>query len=101
MSIEVRDNPQEARYEIYVDGEQAGLLEYERNDGTLVLIHTEVDDAHQGQGLAAKLVAAALDAARQAQLPVRPDCPYVRTYLERHPDQLDLVPSAERARFGL
>jgi hypothetical protein len=30
-----------------------------------------------------------------------PVCPFVRGYLERHPEEIDLVPVDERARFGL
>jgi predicted GNAT family acetyltransferase len=101
MTTEVRDNPRQAQYEMWVDGKLAGLAAYEQEDGRLALTHTEIDDEHQGQGLAAKLIAAALDAARKADLQVRPYCPYVRTYLQRHPDQVDLVAPDERARFGL
>jgi uncharacterized protein len=101
MTTEVRDNPRQARYEMWVDGRLAGFAEYESEDGHLALTHTEIDDEHQGQGLAGKLVAAALDAAREKKLQVRPYCPYVRTYLGKHQDQIDLVPPDERARFGL
>jgi uncharacterized protein len=101
MTTEVRDNPEQARYEIRVDGELAGFATYQREDGRLALLHTEIDDAHQGQGLGGTLIAGALDAARAAQLPVRPYCPFVRTYLKEHPDQADLVAADDRGRFGL
>lgn len=101
MAIEVRDNPEQTRYEIRVDGELAGFAQYERTDGRLIVIHTEIDERHQGRGLAGKLVAAVLDVAREAQLQVRPDCPYVRTYLGKHPEQLDLVAPGDRTRFRL
>ncbi|MEV1200449.1 N-acetyltransferase, partial [Microbispora rosea] len=42
---------------------------------------------------------AALDAARDAGLSVLPFCPFVKRYIERHPDYLDLVPADQRARF--
>lgn len=101
MTTEVRDNPQESRYEIHVDGELAGFAAYEWEDGRLALTHTEIDDAHQGQGLAGQLVGATLDAARKAQLLVRPYCPYVRSYIGKHEDQVDLVAPEDRSRFGL
>jgi predicted GNAT family acetyltransferase len=101
MTTEVLDNPQESRYEIRVDGELAGFAEYEREDGRLALTHTEIDDAHQGQGLAGKLIGATLDAARKAELQVRPYCPYVRSYIGKHEDQVDLVAPEDRPRFGL
>jgi predicted GNAT family acetyltransferase len=45
----------------------------------------------QGQGLAAALVAQALDWARQQGLRVRPTCSYVASYMRRHPETQDLL----------
>jgi predicted GNAT family acetyltransferase len=64
---------------------------YRRQGDTLVLHHTEVPAALQGQGLAAVLVQAALDWARAERLQVRPVCSYVAAYMRRHPDTLDLL----------
>jgi len=64
---------------------------YRRQGDTLVLHHTEVPPALQGQGLAAVLVQAALDWARAEGLRVRPACSYVATYMRRHPQTLDLL----------
>lgn len=64
---------------------------YRRQGDTLVLHHTEVPPALQGQGIAAVLVHAALDWARAERLQVRPVCSYVAAYMRRHPDTLDLL----------
>lgn len=64
---------------------------YRRQGDTLVLHHTEVPPALQGQGLAAVLVQAALDWARAERLQVRPVCSYVAAYMRRHPETLDLL----------
>jgi predicted GNAT family acetyltransferase len=66
-----------------------------------VFVHTEIDDAFEGRGLGSILVRAALDAARSRGLAVRPDCPFVRGYIARHPEYLDLVPADLRPRVGL
>jgi uncharacterized protein len=57
----------------------------------VVLIHTEVEPAFEGQGLGARLVAGALEDLRARGLKLVPQCPFVRAYLRRHPDQADLV----------
>jgi predicted GNAT family acetyltransferase len=101
MAIEVRDEPQHSRYEIVVDGELAGFAEYEREDGKLAFVHTEIDQSHQGQGLAGKLISAALEGTRQAGLQVRPYCRFVRSYIASHDDVLDLVAPDDRVRFDL
>lgn len=64
---------------------------YRRQGDTLVLHHTEVPPALQGQGIAAVLVKAALDWARAERLQVRPVCSYVAAYMRRHPDTQDLL----------
>jgi predicted GNAT family acetyltransferase len=98
----VVDVPERSRFEIQVDGRTAGFAAYHRKPGLLVFTHTEVDDAYGGRGLGSVLVAAALDAVRERGLSMRPDCPFVRAYVARHPDAyLDLVPAELRPRLGL
>jgi uncharacterized protein len=88
---DVRDNAEQHRFEIVVDGEVAGFAEYQRRDGAVVMTHTEVGDAYEGQGLAGKLVQAALDQLRASGDKVVAECPYVAKWIERHPDYQDLL----------
>lgn len=102
MSTDVRDNPDASRFEIHVDGALAGFAVYRRPDeATIAFTHTEIDDAYEGQGLAKVLATEALGAARGAGLAVLPFCPFFRGYIAKHPEYVDLVPEAERARFDL
>jgi predicted GNAT family acetyltransferase len=88
---EVIDNTELHRFEIVVDGVRAGYAEYVLGEGNLELTHTVVDDAFEGQGVGGTLVRHALDQARERGLTVTPTCPFVRSYIERHPDYADLV----------
>ncbi len=97
----VTDVPGRSRFEVHVDGELGGFAEYRDHDGVRSFTHTEIDDAYEGRGLGSVLVRAALDAARDAGLTVLPFCPFVRDYLAKHPEYLDLVPGNQRARFDL
>lgn len=72
-------------------GGATALCAYRRDGDTLVLHHTEVPPALQGQGLAAALVQAALDWARAERLVVRPVCSYVAAYMRRHTETQDLL----------
>ena len=87
----VRDNPELQRYEAIVDGELAGSIFYRELDDTLILVHTEVEEAFEGQGIGSRLVAATLDDIRARGLRMRPFCPFVKAYLERHPEYDDLI----------
>jgi predicted GNAT family acetyltransferase len=89
--VRVSDNPAELRYELLVDGERAGVIRYRRLPDALALVHTEVEPRFEGRGLGARLVGGALADIRQRGLHVVPICPYVREYLERHPEDRDLI----------
>jgi hypothetical protein len=97
------DNQAESRFEIHVGSDLAGFVVYHRlEQGRLInLIHTEVDDGFQGQGIASQLARFALDTARKEGTGVLPSCPYIRGWISKHPDYLDLVPEDRRAEFGL
>jgi predicted GNAT family acetyltransferase len=88
---EVKDVPAQSRFEIYVDGERVGLLDYSVNRGTITMPHTEIDPSYGGQGLGGELVKGALDEARSRGLTVRPACSFVRHYIEEHPEYRDLI----------
>ncbi len=97
----VRDVPQRNRFEVEVDGALVGFVQYRRRPGTIAFVHTEIDPGHEGSGLGTILVSAALDEARRQGVGVLPFCPFVRSYIEHHPEYLDLVPAERRAAFGL
>ena len=101
MTEAITDNSDEARFELHSGGELAALLAYKREDGLLALTHAETRDGFTGQGLAGQVTAYALARAREEGLGVLPFCPYVKAYLVKHPDQIDVVPAEHRARFGL
>jgi uncharacterized protein len=78
------------RFEARVGGETA-YLSYERRGDRIVYDHTKVPPALEGHGLAAKLARTALEYARAHGLKVVPVCPYVASYICKHPDYQDLV----------
>jgi predicted GNAT family acetyltransferase len=94
MSVTITHVPDEQRYEARVDDERAGFLAYRRSDGLVVLAETQVDAAYEGRGIGGTLARAALDDARREHLRVQPRCPFVRRWIERHPDYADLVAEA-------
>ena len=101
MPVEVSDNVKEQRYEATLDGELAGFTAYRRHPGVITFVHTEVDGAFEGRGVASTLVSEALADARRRGLDVLPVCPFVNAYIEKHPEYLDLVPESRREAFGL
>jgi uncharacterized protein len=88
--LTVFQNEPRHRFEIAVADEMA-ILTYRREPGRITYLHTEVPEALEGHGIAGKLAKHALDYARAQGLAVVPSCPYVRSYIERHPEYEDLV----------
>lgn len=87
---DVRNNESEGRYELMIDG-QLAIAAYDRRDGALVFTHTEVPHALEGQGVGSRIVKAALADVREKRLKVVPLCEFVAAYIERHPDDQDLL----------
>jgi hypothetical protein len=85
-AIEIRENAEEERYDLLVDGKLAGMAEYRDREGRRIFFHTEVNEAYAGRGLGNRLARAVLDDSLARGLHVVPRCPFIRAWLERHPD---------------
>ena len=91
---QVTHNESARRFEMPVTGGLA-VLDYQRTAGQIDLLHTLVPPQDEGNGHGTTLVQAAFDYARGANLKVVPTCPFVKAFVEKHPDQRDIV--VERA----
>jgi predicted GNAT family acetyltransferase len=92
--VEIRFRPEARRFEIAAEGEVAGYARFYDRGGRRTFVHTEIDAAHEGRGLGGQLIRAALDQTRAAGLGVVPECPFVRAFIEDHPEYADLVDAA-------
>jgi predicted GNAT family acetyltransferase len=92
VGVEVRDDQGKRRFEAYVDGRLAGFSAYELTDDGIVILHTEVDDAVEGQGVGSALVRQMLEQIRaDGERKVTVLCPFVQRWLRRHPDYQELT----------
>jgi predicted GNAT family acetyltransferase len=89
--IAVKENPDEERFEIAVDGELAGFTVYQERGNNYALLHTEIDDRYAGQGLGSILIRHTLDDLRSRGIGVLPYCPFVRAFLAKNRDYADLA----------
>ena len=66
------------------DGKRMGYLSYEWADSTrFAILHTVVEEAFQGQGVAKALLNAAVDYARNNGYKIMPLCPYAEKVFRR------------------
>jgi predicted GNAT family acetyltransferase len=89
-AFDVRHDREGSRFVATVDSQECVAL-YRVYGKVMMLTHTGVPKALRGRGIAAVLVQAALDHARERGLKVRPDCSYAEDYMHKHPDTLDLL----------
>ncbi len=90
--VATSNNPQKGRYEAHIDGELAGFAQYQLTDRLVVFTHTEVEDRFEGRGVASALARFALDDVRaDGSRMVLPLCPFIKGWIEKHPDYQDLV----------
>ncbi|MGN6460425.1 MAG: GNAT family N-acetyltransferase [Pseudolabrys sp.] len=89
-SDDVRDNPAHHRFELEVDGHLA-IAVYSLAAGVITFIHTEVPEALAGRGVGSRLAKGALAQVRARGLKVVPRCPFIRGYIEKHPEWQDLL----------
>lgn len=91
MANEIRDNTGRRRFELYVDGELAGVLAYRRTPDATRLIHTGIDDAFAGRGLGSVFAHGVLEFLRGAGESIVPECPFIAKYIAENPEYADLV----------
>ncbi len=79
------------RFEWHAGNASPAVLTYTQAGSHVIFDHTFVPDELRGRGLAAELVRAALNEARQRRWKIVPRCSYVASFIERHPAYADLV----------
>jgi len=90
MTDDVRDNTAQQRFELDLDGGRIALANYRISGAAMAISHTEVPKELEGRGIGSRLVRGVLAQARARGLKVRPLCPFVRAYMDRHPEYADL-----------
>ena len=74
------DNAEESRFEAYENDELAGFLDYRKVGEKTVLVHTE--SLVEGRGIGSALAKHALETLDDVVVV----CPFIKKYLERHPE---------------
>jgi hypothetical protein len=92
-SLEVVDQPDARRYEARLGEQVIAIAEYRKARDRVIFLHTEVDPTFEGRGVGSRLAAGALDDVRARGLRMTVHCPFIASYLRRHPEYRDLLAS--------
>jgi len=87
---DVIDNTDRRRFELAVDG-QLAFANYRMVGDAAHITHVETPVALRGGGVAGRLMAGALAIIRARGQKVKPVCPYAVAYIQRHPQEQDLL----------
>ena len=87
---DIVNNKAHHRFELVVDGHLAAAF-YKIDGNVITFMHTEVPPDIRRQGIAARLIAGALADVRAHGWKFRTMCPFVTSYVERHPEVRDLL----------
>ncbi|MBZ6247415.1 N-acetyltransferase [Streptomyces olivaceus] len=88
--IEIRHDRAAGLLRAVAGGEGVGRIEYfvlDAPERALVPVHTVVEPAHEGKGIAGSLARELYGIARREGVSVAPLCSYVVKWAERHPDE--------------
>ncbi|CAN5503619.1 GNAT family N-acetyltransferase [soil metagenome] len=90
QNLPVNNNEIAQRFEVALD-DQLAVIEYKKAGHVYTMTHTEVPPSFAGKGIAQHLVKSALDMVQAEGGQVVPQCPYVKTYIQRHPEYQPLI----------
>ena len=90
-TLEISERPAERRFEAHANGELVGFVDYIPLPGKIIATHTEVFDQFESMGYASQLVRGMIEQLRADGRLLQPLCPYISAWLDRHPDQADIV----------
>ena len=99
MAAAVSDNPSAQRFELRDEGQLLGWLDYRPAGKSVILAHTEVDEAQGGKGYGGVLVRGALEELAARGQTALPTCPFASDYIHRHPDLARFVDPSLRPQF--
>jgi uncharacterized protein len=97
----IEDNTEKNQYEAKQDGKVIAFAEYRPIGQSIMFTHTEVDDNLEGKGVGSKLIRFALEDTRAKGVTAIPMCPFVKIFIQRHKEFIDVVHPAHRKVFGM
>jgi uncharacterized protein len=100
-NITIENNTEKQQYEAKVDGKVVAFAEYRPIGQSIMFTHTEVNEDLEGKGVGSQLIRYALEDTKAKGMTAIPMCPFVKIFIQRHKDFIDVVHPAHRKVFGM
>ena len=99
--IIVDNNTDKQQYEAKLNGKVVAFAEYRPIGQSVMFTHTEVNEDLEGKGVAGQLIRFALEDTKAQGLTAIPMCPFVKIFIQRHKEFIDVVHPSHRSVFGM
>jgi predicted GNAT family acetyltransferase len=100
MGPDIHDNAEAHRYELGVDGKTAVVI-YNLSGQNLMITETLVPQSLEGRGIASRMAKHVIADARARRLLILPVCTFFAAWLQKHPENADVVHPEYRGVLGL
>lgn len=99
--ITIENNAEKQQYEAKQDGKVVAFAEYRPIGGSIMFTHTEVNKDLEGKGVGSGLIGFALEDTKAKGMTAIPMCPFVKIFIQRHKEFIDVVHPSHRKVFGM
>ena len=90
--VQLKINNKNGMFYIEIDGKQEALMTFVfAGDNKIIIDHTEVNPGNNGKGFGKKMVAKAVEFAREKGIKIIPLCPFAKNVFDKTPEFKDVL----------
>jgi predicted GNAT family acetyltransferase len=90
--VQLRINDKNGAFFIEIDRKQEALMTFVfAGDDKIIIDHTEVNPGNNGKGFGKKMVAKAVEFAREKGIKIIPLCPFAKSVFDKTPEFSDVL----------
>jgi uncharacterized protein len=91
-TVQLEVNDRKGFFHIDIDGKTEAKMTFVfAGPNKIIIDHTEVNDGHNGKGFGKKMVAKAVEYAREKGITIVPLCPFVKKVFDKTPEYSDVL----------
>ena len=90
--VQLKINDKNGAFYIEIDGKQEALMTFVfAGEDKIIIDHTEVNEGNNGKGFGKKMVAKAVEFAREKGIKIIPLCPFAKSVFDKTPEYADVL----------
>jgi predicted GNAT family acetyltransferase len=90
--VQQKINDKNGAFLIEIDGKQEALMTFVfAGEDKIIIDHTEVNSGNNGKGFGKKMVAKAVEFAREKGIKIIPLCPFAKSVFDKTPEFRDVL----------